>query len=212
MNKWNIHKDIWTCFDHGLSHFSCHPLKDDTSCPTPPFGPSLRANHVILNNAAATQSHIGWPNFLKGRISNEWVKLWTNCMGLPTSKACERALIQALWDHNYRLWTFSNNEDHKNDNRSIAQYKKQALDIRIEQQYIVFNTHNLALNPLQQRHFDILQYEPLLLSYEIRRAWLRSEDLYISRATAHNDLVRGSHAQHILHNTAGRPPDIPMPQ
>jgi hypothetical protein len=70
MNNWKIHKDIWTCFDHGLSHFSCHPLKDDTSSPTHPFGQSLRANHVILNNAAATQSHIGWPNYLKGRISN----------------------------------------------------------------------------------------------------------------------------------------------
>jgi hypothetical protein len=99
MNKWKIHKDIWTCFDHGLSHFSCHPLKDDTSSPTTPFGPSLRVNHGILNTTAATQSHIGWPTFLKGRISNEWAKLWAKSMGLLTSKACECALIQALRDH-----------------------------------------------------------------------------------------------------------------
>jgi hypothetical protein len=45
-------------------------------------------------------------------------------MGLPTAKACERALIQALWDHIYRLWSFWNTEDHKNDNRSVVQYKQ----------------------------------------------------------------------------------------
>jgi hypothetical protein len=123
MNKWKIHKYIWSCFEHGLSHFSCHSLKDAISRPTPPFGASLRVNHVIFNNDAATQSHIGWPNFLKGRISNEWVKLWTKSMGLTTSKACEHALIQALWDHIYRLWTFGNSEYHKNDNRAVAKYK-----------------------------------------------------------------------------------------
>jgi hypothetical protein len=157
MDKWKIHKNIWTCFHCGLSHFSFHPLKDDISHPTPPFGPSLRTNHAILNNAAATQSHIGWPNFLKGRISNEWAKLWTKSMDLPTAKACKRALIQALWDHIYRLWTFCNNEDHKNDNRSVSEYKQHTLYIRTEQQYIAFNTHNLPINPLQQHHFDIPQ-------------------------------------------------------
>jgi hypothetical protein len=133
-------------------------------------------------------------------------------MGIPTAKACERALLQELWDHIYCLLTFHNNEDHKNDNRAVAEYKQQALDIMIAQQYSVFYTHNLPLNTLQQRHFDIPQDDLLLLSYDIRRAWLRSADLYISRATAHNDLARGSHAQHILHNKAGHPPDITAPQ
>jgi hypothetical protein len=135
MNKLEIHPDIWHCIDHGLQHFSRHPLSTDRSRPTPPFGSSLRENNVLLNNAAATKSHIGWPNLLKGRISNEWAKLWTKSMGLQTFKSRERALIQALWDHTYRLWIFRNNEDHKNDNRAIAQYKQQALDIRITQQY-----------------------------------------------------------------------------
>jgi hypothetical protein len=30
-----------------------------------------------------------------------------------TMRTCERALIQALWDHTYHLWIFRNNEDHK---------------------------------------------------------------------------------------------------
>jgi hypothetical protein len=206
MNKWKIHKDIWFCFEHVLSHFFHHPRKDDSSRLNPPLGPSLRANHAILNNAAATQSHIGWSNFLKGRLSNEWAKLWIKYMGLPMAKACERALIQALLDHIYRLWSVHNTEDHKNDNRAVSQYKQQALHINIAQQYSVFQTRNLPLNLLQQSHFDIPQEELLLLSYDIRHAWLRSEDLYISRATAHDLLARVSHAQHILHFTSGRRP------
>jgi hypothetical protein len=207
MNKWKIHPDIWRCFDHGLQHFSRHPISTDNSIPTPPFGSSLTANHIILNNAAATQSHIGWPNFLKRPISNEWAKLWSKSMVIQTAKSCERALIQALWDNTYRLWIFRNNEDHKNENRTVAQYKQQALDIRIAQQYDTFQLNVLPLNLLQQSHFNISQEELLLLSYDIRRAWLRSTDLYISRATAHNNLAHGTHAQHIIHNTSGRPPD-----
>jgi hypothetical protein len=61
INKWKIHQDLWTCFDHGRHHFTRHPLKDKTSQPSHHFVPSLRANHILLNNAAATQSHIGWP-------------------------------------------------------------------------------------------------------------------------------------------------------
>jgi hypothetical protein len=166
---------------------------------------------VILNNAAATQSQIGWPNFLKGCLSKEWDKLWTKSIGLPTAKSCERALIQALGDHLYRLWSFRNTEDHKNDNRAVSQYKQPALDIKISQQYSVLQAHNLPLNLLQQCHFEIPQDELLLLSYDIRSAWLRSADLYISRATAHDILARGSHAQHIIHLTSGCPPDISAP-
>jgi hypothetical protein len=157
------------------------------------------------------QSHNGWPNFLKSRLSKEWAKLWIKSMGLPMVKACERALIQALWDLTYRVWSFRNTEDHKNGNRSVAQYKQQALDIKISQQYRVFQTHNLPLNLLQQSHFDIPQDELLLLSYDIRRAWLRSAYLYISRATAHDILSRGYHTQQILHFTYGCPPDISVP-
>jgi hypothetical protein len=43
----------------------------------PPFGLSLRANHILLNNAAASQVIIGWHNLRKGRISKEWSKLWS---------------------------------------------------------------------------------------------------------------------------------------
>jgi hypothetical protein len=45
-------------------------------------------------------------NFLKGRILNECAKISTTSMGSQTANACERALIQALWDHTYRSTDF----------------------------------------------------------------------------------------------------------
>jgi hypothetical protein len=128
-------------------------------------------------------------------------------MGPQVATICERAIIKDLWNHTYRLWIFCNNKDHKNDNRVISEYKQKELDNKIEHLYSAFALNNPPLNPLQRSHFDIQQEQLLLLSYDIRRAWLRSADLYLSRATAHDILAHGSHAQHILHNTPGRRPD-----
>jgi hypothetical protein len=47
MNKWKIHPDIWHYFDHGLQNFTRHPIITDRSRPTPPFGPSLRAQQCL---------------------------------------------------------------------------------------------------------------------------------------------------------------------
>jgi hypothetical protein len=128
-------------------------------------------------------------------------------MGIKAAKACERALIQALWDHTHKLWIFKNSEDHKNHNRTFAQYNQQTLAIIIAQQYETFKLNVLPLNILQQSHFKISQQELFLLSYDIRCAWLRSAGLYISQAAAYNDLAHGTHAQQILHNTSRPPPD-----
>jgi hypothetical protein len=69
---------------------------------------------------------------------------------------------------------------------------------------------NLPLDPLQRSHFDIQQDQHILLLYKIRNAWLRSTDLYLSRATDHDDLSRGSQAQLFnLHHTHGRHSDTP---
>lgn len=125
---------------------------------------------------------------MKGRISEEWPKLWAKAMGLQLAITCERAMIKALWSHSYRLWIFHNKEDHKNDNRAVAKYKQKELDNKISQLYSYFACNDIPLNPLQRSHFDIQQDQLLLFSHDIRCAWLRSVDLYLSRATAHDDL------------------------
>jgi hypothetical protein len=116
-------------------------------------------------------------------------------------------MIKASWNHSYPLGIFRNNADKKNNNRAVAKYKQKELDDKIGHLYSAFALNDLPLNPLQRSHFDIQHEQLLLLSYDIRRAWLRSADLYLSQATAHDDLARVSHAQFILHNTSGHPPD-----
>jgi hypothetical protein len=98
-------------------------------------------------------------------------------------------------------------QHHKNENRSVAEYTQKELDAKIEQFYSSFASNTLPLNPLQCSHFDIQQDQLLLFSYDIRRAWLRSADFFLSRVIAHDNLTNGSHAQFILNQTSGRPPD-----
>jgi hypothetical protein len=106
--KLPIHQYIWSSIEHGLQHFARHPSKDNHSRPRHAFGPSLRANHVLLNNAASSQTSIGWHNFTNGRILKEWSKLWSKVMGPQLATTCERAMIKSLWDYSYRLWIFRN--------------------------------------------------------------------------------------------------------
>jgi hypothetical protein len=128
-------------------------------------------------------------------------------MGPQLETTCERAFIKALWNHTYILWIFRNNEDHKNENRAVAEYNQKELDTKIGHLNSSFALDDIPLNPLQLSHFDIPQEQLLLLSYDIRCAWLRSADLYLSRAIAHDDLAHGSQAKFILQNTSGRLPD-----
>jgi hypothetical protein len=79
--KWPIYQDIWRAIEHGLLHFTKHPGKNDSTRLQPPLGSSLRANHALLNNAAASQTSIGRHNLMKGRISKDWSKLCSKAMG-----------------------------------------------------------------------------------------------------------------------------------
>jgi hypothetical protein len=61
------------------------------------------------------------------------------------------------------------------------------------------------LNPLQSHHFEIQLDQLLLLSYNIRKSWIRSAYMYTSCTTSFDNLARGSEAHHILQNTAKKP-------
>jgi hypothetical protein len=110
----------------------------------------------------------------------------------------ERAMIKSLWNHSYSLWIFRNNEDHKNDNRVVAEYKQKELDNKIGHLYSAFALNDLHLNPLQRSHFDIQQEQLLLLSYDFRRAWLHSADLYLRCAIAHYQFNAWANRAHYI--------------
>jgi hypothetical protein len=81
------------------------------------------------------QSHIGWENFTKGRVSREWVEImeWHyKNEGLKlTGTECVMTLIMALWDSLQLIWTYRNTRFHKKENETVARNKREEMDRRI---------------------------------------------------------------------------------
>jgi hypothetical protein len=76
MKAWRIPPDFWISIEKGINHYATHPLKRDKENmppePQKPFGKTFYTPWNILQVAFRKQSHVGWENFLKGRICTEW--------------------------------------------------------------------------------------------------------------------------------------------
>jgi hypothetical protein len=118
-----------------VHHFIHDNKKDSTPHNTAPFPNTLVPRHILLNDAAAAQSRMGWRNFMKGRLSSRWEKIMQKTMTRETSKMCEIAILLSLRNHADRLWTTINDESHKDETRAVAQFKQQALGIHIPYAY-----------------------------------------------------------------------------
>jgi hypothetical protein len=107
MERWHLLPDFWTTIEKGINHYKEHPNKltanSITTEPRSPFGITFTTPRNLLQQAFHTQSHIGWDNFLKGKISRDWVtyvrynKEHSN--GHGKSKDWSAKFIGGLWDH-----------------------------------------------------------------------------------------------------------------
>jgi hypothetical protein len=77
MERWHLPQDFWTTIEKGVNHYTEHPHKltihSKENEPQKPFGVTFNTPRNLLHQAFRTQSHIGWDNFLKGRISRDWL-------------------------------------------------------------------------------------------------------------------------------------------
>jgi hypothetical protein len=139
-------------------------------------------------------------------ISRKWESLLTPKRKTEVIEAFERAMISSLWKHSLQLWEFRNDESHKGEVRSVAQYKQHALDDKIHEAY---RENDTLLHPmdLQEKVFEIQIDELLIMSYTIRKAWLQSASLYLQKAAAPDMLARGYENSFLIHFTLGRQPD-----
>jgi hypothetical protein len=84
-----------------------------------------------LNVAFRAQSQIGWDNFLKGRLSCDWIRCMDHNFQANGSKLtgpeCITKLIMGLWDHMDCIWTYYNNIYHENTNQQVSRYKTEEL-------------------------------------------------------------------------------------
>jgi hypothetical protein len=77
MDKCSLSSDIWIAMENGVRHYTLNPLKldpDNKPSESPsPFGMRFHTPRNRLKVAFRAQSQIGWDNFLKGRLSRDWI-------------------------------------------------------------------------------------------------------------------------------------------
>jgi hypothetical protein len=77
MEKWKVPNDVWMAIQKGMQHYMQHPEKrDPQDIPqktTTPFPHTFHSQTNRIKVAFRMQSHIGWENITKGRVSREWV-------------------------------------------------------------------------------------------------------------------------------------------
>jgi hypothetical protein len=106
---------------------------DGAVTPTPrkPFGVTFNTPRNLPQQACRTQSHIGWENFLKDRISREWLT-YVRC-NETHSNVTERArngrrnLLGTMGTFEMFVAISERHLPPDNDG-TIAQYKLKALD------------------------------------------------------------------------------------
>jgi hypothetical protein len=92
--------------------------------PQKPFVVTFNTPRNLLQKAFTTQSHIGWDNFLKGRISRDWLTCVRhneeNSNGQRKSQDWSAKFIVGLWEHLKRLCQFRNDIYHQETERTIV--------------------------------------------------------------------------------------------
>jgi hypothetical protein len=114
MDKWSLSSDMWIAMENEVRHYTLNPLKSDPDNmplePPSPFGTMFHTPRKRLKVAFRAQSQIGWDNFLKGRLSLDWIRCMdhhfqTNGSKL-TGRGCITKLILGLWEHMDRIWMY----------------------------------------------------------------------------------------------------------
>jgi hypothetical protein len=112
MKAWRIPPEFWIAIEKIINHYAAHPLKRDKEDippePQKPFGTTFYTPRNVLQVASWKQSHVGWENFLKGRMCTEWctyIKHHLTSINIKKDyQEWSTKLILSLWDHIYRVW------------------------------------------------------------------------------------------------------------
>jgi hypothetical protein len=157
---------MWFTIENGVRHHTMNSKKHEhdniPTEPSPPFRPTFYAPRNRLKVAFRAQSRIGWENFLKVRLSRDWISCMDHHFQSNRSKLTGQEYItkriMSLWEHMYRLWTYRNNRYHENTHQQVARYKMEALCRRYDE---IWEKHNRLIERLhnfQSKHFENRQH------------------------------------------------------
>jgi hypothetical protein len=189
MERWHLPQYFWTTIDKGVNHYTERPHTRTTQSkenePKKPFRVTFNTPRNLLQQAFRTQSHIGWDNFLKGRINRDWLTYVQhseeNSNGHGKSQEWPAKFIGGLWEHLKRLWQFRNDIYHQDNEGTIARYKLEALERDMDTLW----ARHIELLPklwdFQKQHFNRGQRIVDLL-YESKKCWATLAKLYLDDA------------------------------
>jgi hypothetical protein len=147
------------------------------------FQTTLNNARNLLRQAYQAQSALGWEKFMKGRIVIQWETYITfhisqKQIGLP-AKEWAAKLITALWDHLYRIWTFSNGVLHENNQGQIARYKVEAFQRKIEVVWDRYNVQQGHMDKTLQGHFQQREIIINYLRHDSKACWTTLATMYL---------------------------------
>jgi hypothetical protein len=75
LQRWKLPVEFWTSVEKGTQSYIYDQKKEKYRVfPTTPFPATLNRQRNTLKSAYQTQSKIGWENFTKVRIAEEWIQ------------------------------------------------------------------------------------------------------------------------------------------
>jgi hypothetical protein len=196
-----------TTTEKGINYYKEHPHKCTANStenePHKPFGVTFTTSRNLLQQAFRTQSHIGWDDFLKGRISRDWLTYVryneAHSNGHGKSKDCSAKFIGGIWDHLKCIWQFWNDIYNHDNQGNIARYKLEALDRDMEKMWARHTEILPKLHDFLKQHFDRRQ-RIADLRYESKKFWATLATLYLHYAETN----RSGLSSDIEHIPAGR--------
>jgi hypothetical protein len=134
-DRWHLPQDFWTTTETGVNRKTERPhkrtIQSKENEPQKPLGDKFNTPRNLLHQEFSTHSYIGWENFLKGRISRDWLTYVRHneehSNGHGKSKDWPTKFIGGLWEHLKRLWQLRKDIYHQDDEGTIARYKLEAL-------------------------------------------------------------------------------------
>jgi hypothetical protein len=184
----------------------------DIEWPPTNFTYDLQApTHRQIEKAFNSQTEIGWDEFIRGRIGNEWGNIMaqhyhrTEASNRHNRKAWEQQLLKCIWNLFEVTWNARNALEHGIDQQANDKIQDAKINDDIQRTYLYDRN---SIDPHDAKQFHTPLHILLQKTLDYKRAWLRS--MYIAKSQwateqgAENPLDRGP----TQNNSRSNDPDV----